>query len=178
MNKVLKIAIVVVLCLIVILTITLFAFNGNNNQGGSTTSSTTTSSTTGGGKPDCTEHVDANEDKVCDTCGDPIEDTTPPACTEHIDENEDTLCDNCGTEIKTPVVDIDFTRVEDKVYVITTELNLRTSPNADTDDNKANISVHMDDVLWRTGYNAEWTRVSYEGIPKEDCMFWRIVSFS
>ena len=163
MNKVLKIAIVVVLCLIVILTITLFAFNGNNGQGGSSTSSSTTSSTTtGGGNPECTEHIDANEDKVCDTCGEPIEDKQPE-CTEHIDENEDNLCDTCGAEIEASTGDMEFTKVEDKVYVITTELNLRTSPNADTDDNKANISVHMDDVLWRTGYNAEWTRVSYEG---------------
>ena len=161
MNKVLKIAIVVVLCLIVILTITLFAFNGNNNQGGSTTSSTTTSSTTGGGKPDCTEHVDANEDKVCDTCGDPIEDTTPPACTEHTDEDNNNLCDTCGTEIQSSSTEDGFTATNDKVYVITDGLHLRPTPSA---SETALGWVTQDTELERIGYYANgWSKVLYEG---------------
>lgn len=162
MNKVLKIAIVVVLCLIVILTITLFAFNGNNGQGGSSTSSssTTTSSTTGSGNPDCTEHVDANEDKVCDTCGEPIEDAQPE-CTEHIDENEDNLCDNCGTEIEASTGDPDITVTNDKVYVITDGLHLRPTPSA---SETALGWVVQDTELERIGYYANgWSKVLYEG---------------
>ena len=38
---------------------------------------------------ECTEHVDANKDCVCDTCG---------AAIAHVDANKDCVCDNCQKE--------------------------------------------------------------------------------
>ena len=38
---------------------------------------------------ECTEHVDANKDCVCDTCG---------AALEHVDADKDCVCDNCQKE--------------------------------------------------------------------------------
>ena len=57
------------------------------------------------GNKECTEHVDADDNKICDNCGAEIEsipDETPgetpedetPAC-EHADENKDHKCDSC-----------------------------------------------------------------------------------
>lgn len=205
MNKILKIAIIVVLCLIVILTITLFACQ---NDGGKTTttttptttttkpttsSTTTTTSNNGDGDidpdldPECTEHVDENKDYVCDKCEATLE---KPACTEHKDENEDEKCDLCGATVEKPEctehkdenkdgkcdecgatveqeenpVDPDgFTDCSDTVYVVSTELNIRTSPEIKDDNIVSNISAKMDEVLKRTGYNGGWSRVEING---------------
>lgn len=53
--------------------------------------------------PPCTEHVDADGDKLCDKCGAKIEDEEPPH-TEHVDENNDGKCDVCGKEIPSGAV--------------------------------------------------------------------------
>ena len=39
---------------------------------------------------ECTEHIDENEDYVCDECG---------KCIQHVDENNDELCDNCEAAV-------------------------------------------------------------------------------
>ena len=58
-----------------------------------------------GGKdpePECTEHVDANEDYLCDNCGAELERPQPPQCTEHKDEDGDLKCDVCGADVPAP----------------------------------------------------------------------------
>ncbi len=45
----------------------------------------------------CTNHIDANGDDVCDTCGEPI--TPDEPCTEHTDADGDDVCDTCGVPI-------------------------------------------------------------------------------
>ena len=55
----------------------------------------------GGNEPEeapCTEHVDANEDYVCDKCEAKLE----RPHTEHVDANEDYVCDECGAELERP----------------------------------------------------------------------------
>ena len=55
--------------------------------------------------PECTEHVDANKDYICDNCGAELEkpDTPkPPVCTEHKDEDGDEKCDVCGADVPAP----------------------------------------------------------------------------
>ncbi len=47
-------------------------------------------------KKDCTDHVDADDDYICDNCGAELEKPDVPACTEHKDEDDDYKCDNCG----------------------------------------------------------------------------------
>jgi len=47
---------------------------------------------------DCTEHVDANGDYVCDNC----EAELDKPHTEHVDTNEDYVCDDCGAELERP----------------------------------------------------------------------------
>ena len=47
---------------------------------------------------DCTEHVDANGDYVCDNCEAELE----KPHTEHVDANEDYVCDECGEELERP----------------------------------------------------------------------------
>ena len=59
----------------------------------------------------CTEHVDADSDGKCDTCGedmtepgtDPEEPTPEPEepCTEHVDADSDGKCDVCGADMPT-----------------------------------------------------------------------------
>ena len=49
--------------------------------------------------PSHTEHVDENGDYLCDECGEDLSYTPPSACDEHVDENSDSLCDVCGEEI-------------------------------------------------------------------------------
>ncbi len=157
MNKVLKISIVVVLCLIVVLMVTLFACN--NNGGGDDKKTTTTTTTTTKKPEPCTEHVDENTDGVCDVCGEPM---PKEPCSEHVDEDEDGKCDVCGEDM--PVVaPSDFVEVNDTVYVVATELNVRTSPSADDDKNLSG-SVKYGDALTRTGYNEDgWTRIDVDG---------------
>ncbi|MBO7178099.1 MAG: hypothetical protein J6V69_03275, partial [Clostridia bacterium] len=53
----------------------------------------------------CTEHVDADANGVCDNCGAEVEksdnggdDVTPPAECEHVDKNYDEKCDLCGID--------------------------------------------------------------------------------
>ena len=50
---------------------------------------------------DTCEHRDANDDNLCDKCGEAFSDgaetpDTPPASCEHRDANDDDLCDKCG----------------------------------------------------------------------------------
>ena len=55
--------------------------------------------------PECTEHVDANKDYLCDNCGAELEkpDTPkPPVCDEHKDEDGDEKCDTCGADVPAP----------------------------------------------------------------------------
>ncbi len=51
--------------------------------------------------PACEEHVDANEDLICDNCGATLESPEPPH-TEHVDENEDYICDVCEATLERP----------------------------------------------------------------------------
>ena len=55
---------------------------------------------------ECTNHVDQNEDYVCDNCGTQLERPTEPPiddeCTDHVDQDEDYVCDNCGTQLERP----------------------------------------------------------------------------
>ena len=45
----------------------------------------------------CTNHIDANKDKLCDICNEVIEEEK---CENHIDENKDKLCDICNEAIE------------------------------------------------------------------------------
>ena len=47
----------------------------------------------------CTNHIDANNDQKCDTCGATVE---APACTNHTDANNDQKCDTCGATVEAP----------------------------------------------------------------------------
>lgn len=80
-------------------------------KGNTTTTTTTNQTTTTTEKtetpinPECNEHVDSNEDYLCDNCGKELEKpSTPPTtdCTEHKDANTDYVCDNCGTVLDKP----------------------------------------------------------------------------
>lgn len=53
-------------------------------------------------EPECTEHVDANEDYLCDNCGAELERPLPPVCEEHKDEDGDEKCDVCGADVPKP----------------------------------------------------------------------------
>ena len=138
MNKVLKIIIVIVICLILILAATLiFSQCSNNDVDQTTTSSSTTT----------TPKVDPDPN---------------PECTTHIDANTDYLCDNCGAQLEKP--EEGFTATNDKVYVITTQLNVRKTP--DTNGNPVG-SVLMDTELTRLGYYENgWSKIIYDG---EEC---------
>ena len=164
MNKILKITIAVVLCLIVILAVVLLATQCSSNntpEGTSTPPASTTPTPTTPVTPECTEHVDANADYICDTCGAELE---KPACTEHIDGNNDYICDNCEAQLERPTVDT-FVETNDKVYVITTSINIRSSINTDSDDNVVGWA-QTDNELERIGYysegaNAGWSKIRY-----------------
>ena len=103
----------------------------------------------------CTEHADANGDYVCDNCEAELE----KPCTEHVDANSDYVCDNCEAELENPS---EFTAVNDTVYVISLELNVRETPNADSSDNIFK-SYKYAASLKRTGYNDSWTRIEIDG---------------
>lgn len=64
---------------------------------------TTTTTTTTPTAPECTEHVDADSDLLCDVCG---ADVPKPECTDHPDENKDFVCDNCGATLEPTINDI------------------------------------------------------------------------
>lgn len=63
--------------------------NDNNDEKDSTTHTTYKHSI----------HVDSNNDKKCDVCGDTMK---APECTEHIDEDENYICDECGAKLPLP----------------------------------------------------------------------------
>ena len=55
----------------------------------------------------CTEHVDADENYVCDNCGAELKapevpPSPKPECTEHKDEDGDEKCDECGADVPAP----------------------------------------------------------------------------
>ena len=45
----------------------------------------------------CNNHLDENKDKSCDICNEAIEEEK---CENHIDENKDKLCDKCNEQLK------------------------------------------------------------------------------
>ena len=49
-------------------------------------------------KPECNQHVDADKNGKCDTCGATVE---VKPCTTHKDNNKDGKCDVCGTAVQT-----------------------------------------------------------------------------
>ena len=55
-------------------------------------------------KTECTEHVDADGNYVCDKCEAKLEkpEPKPPVCTEHKDEDGDEKCDVCGEKVEKP----------------------------------------------------------------------------
>ena len=140
MNKILKISILVVICLIIILGVALLIGQCSKKPADSTTTTTTTSSTTSS------------------TTGS----NNPPVCTEHVDVNADYLCDVCGEELERPN-DSTYVETNDKIYVITTQLNLRKNPG---ETGVASVAVQMDQELTRLGYytsgtNNGWSKVVY-----------------
>ncbi len=50
---------------------------------------------------ECTEHVDADSNYVCDNCGAELE-KPPVICDEHTDKDNDAKCDVCGEDIPDP----------------------------------------------------------------------------
>ena len=59
-----------------------------------------------GGKQTCTEHVDTDENYICDNCGaelkQPMVPPSPKPCDEHKDEDGDLKCDDCGADVPAP----------------------------------------------------------------------------
>ena len=55
------------------------------------------------GQKECTEHVDANGDYICDNCEAELEKPDlppePPVCEEHEDADGDEKCDKCGADV-------------------------------------------------------------------------------
>ena len=157
MNKVLKISIIVIVCLIVILAAALLISQcSNSGNGDKTTTTTTTSSTTKPTTSSTSSSTSGNQG------GD-------PDCTEHVDANTDYVCDVCGEQLEKP--DDGFTATNDKVYVITSQLNIRKTP--DTNGNPVG-SVLMDEELTRLGYYENgWSKIIYDGeecYVKTDCL--------
>ena len=157
MNKILKITIAVVLCLIVILAVVLLATQCSSNNPTESTTTPTTSTTTSTTPtpttpvtPECTEHVDANNDYICDACEAELE---KPECTEHIDADADYICDNCEAQLERPTVDV-FVETNDKIYVFSDTLVIRSSLDTNTDDNII-AWARTDDMLERIGYYSE-----------------------
>ncbi len=143
MNKILKISILVVICLIIVLSVALLIGQCSKKPADSTTTTTTTSSTTSSS-----------------TTGS----NNPPVCTEHVDANTDYLCDACGAELERPN-DSTYVETNDKIYVITTQLNLRKNPN---ETGVASVAVQMDEELTRLGHytsgeNNGWSKIVYDG---------------
>ena len=143
MNKILKISILVVICLIIILGVALLIGQCSKKPADSTTTTTTTSSTTSS-----------------TTTGS----NNPPVCTEHVDADTDYLCDVCGAELERPN-DSTYVETNDEVYVISTVLNLRNNPN---ETGVATVAVQMDEEITRLGYytsgaNNGWSKVVYDG---------------
>ena len=110
-------------------------------------------------KPACTEHKDTNNDEKCDVCGATVE---KPACTEHVDSDKNGKCDNCDATVEVEPVDPDtFTATNDKVYVISDGLHIRSSAEK-TEDNKLGW-VEQDTELTRLGYYENgWSKIKYE----------------
>ena len=52
--------------------------------------------------PVCEEHKDEDGDEKCDACGADVPKPQPPACTEHKDEDGDEKCDDCGADVPKP----------------------------------------------------------------------------
>lgn len=48
---------------------------------------------------ECTQHVDADGDGKCDNCGTAMPDDGGDECTEHVDSDGDGKCDNCGESV-------------------------------------------------------------------------------
>jgi hypothetical protein len=135
MNKVLKISIIVVLCLIVILAVTLILTQCQSKKPPEETTTTTTTTPT------------------------TTTTTKPPVSCTHVDADYNGICDLCEEEVESI-----FTPVDDVVYVIATELNVRKTPEV-PEDVYSNVfcSKYMNDELKRTGYNADWTRIEIDG---------------
>ena len=148
MNKILRISIVVVICLIVILGVALLIGQCSKKDVEDTTTTTTPTTT-------------------APTTSSTTQPTTPPVdpeCTEHVDADTNYVCDICGDELERPI-ESTYVETNDKVYVISTVLNLRKNPN---ETGVATVAAHMDEELTRLGYytsgaNNGWSKVVYDG---------------
>lgn len=133
MNRILRISILVVICLILILGIALLIGQCSKKDADDTTT-TTTSTTNPTTKP-----------------------TTPPepVCTDHVDTNpQDYICDNCGEELEIPVT-------PQKVYVITSFLYLRSTPG-ETGVGAVSVTMDTELERIGDDENG-WSKVVYDG---------------
>lgn len=150
MNRILRISIVVVICLILILGVALLVGKCSNKDEEETTA----------------PPVQSTEPSTQPTTSTTTP-TTPPECT-HVDADGNYVCDNCQAELERPNPDPVYTEAPGKVYVITTELNVRSSPEVPEKDEDfyKNVvgSVKMDAELERLGYyDNGWSAVIYDG---------------
>lgn len=146
MNKILRISIVVVICLIVILGVALLIGQCSKKDIDDTTTTTTTTTPT------------------TSSTTQPPEPPVDPECTEHVDADTNYVCDVCGEELDRPIESV-YVETNDKVYVITTQLNLRNNPG---ETGVASIAAQMDEELTRLGYYTQgefegWSKVIYDG---------------
>ena len=145
MNKILKISIAVVLCLIVILVAVLVFSQCSNNGNDDTTTTTTTPTTQSTTSSSSTSGNQGGDNPVCD---------------EHVDANTDYVCDHCGEQLENP--NGDYTETNDVVYVISAELNIRKTPDA---DGAPIASAFRDEQLVRLGYYANgWSKILYDDV--------------
>lgn len=156
MNRILRISIVVVICLILILGVALLLGQCSKKNAEETTAAPDVSTTQPTTQPSTTQPSTTP--------------TTPPdpVCTEHVDGDTDYFCDICGEELERPAPDPVFTETNDKIYVITTELNVRSSPEVPENEKDfyKNVvgSVFTDAELERVGYyDNGWSEIIYNG---------------
>jgi hypothetical protein len=90
----------------------------------------------------CTEHVDKNNDKQCDVCGEEIkEDGGDDEC-EHVDANDDLLCDDCGEEYDDGPEQQEFDNYADIDWE-ETKLIFQMTNNSDSEQNPSGCERYM-----------------------------------
>ncbi len=85
------------------------------------------------------------------------------ACTDPTEGTDNTTTTTPTTnDPVTPSGNVSFTDVNDKMYVSTDKLNVRSTPSSENSTNIVGQLAKGTEVT-RTGYNADWSRIIYQG---------------
>ncbi len=114
----------------------------------------------GNDKEPCVNHIDKNNDKKCDVCGEEIKIT----CSEHKDANLDKICDVCGEKINDSII-VEPPKPQEVMIGIEGSSEVRSGKTITL---KANVTSNSEladkTVEWQITKGSEFASITSDGV--------------